>query len=216
MSRNATDELIASLAGGLAPVRRLRPPWQRATLWLLLVALLAAWPIAHLANLPLFLARAAEPRQGIEFAATLLTAIAALGSAFVLSIPGYSPRWALVPLPPLLVWLAASGLGCLHNGLGLGPPGWRLGASGDCYRFIVTASVPLAALLFLALRRARPLAPLPVALCGALGIAALAAFILQFFHPFDVTVIDLALHLAAVATIAALAAVLRRPLLGVR
>lgn len=216
MSRNSTDELIASLAGGLPPVRRLRPPLRRAALWVLLVALVAAWPVAHYAHLPLFMARAAEPRQGIEFAATLLTALAALGAAFVLSIPGYSPRWALAPLPPLLAWLAASGLGCLRNGLGLGPPGWRLGASGDCYRFIVTISVPLAALLFLALRRARPLAPLPVALCGALGTAALAAFILQFFHPFDVTLVDLALHLAAVATIAALAAVLRRPLLGAR
>ena len=54
-----------------------------------------------------------------------------------------------------------------------------------------------------------------MALCGALGVAALAAFILQFFHPFDVTVIDLALHLAALATIALLATALRRPLLGV-
>ncbi|MFO1408900.1 MAG: NrsF family protein [Steroidobacteraceae bacterium] len=214
MSSIDSNELIASLAGGLAPVRPLRPPLWRAALWLLLAALLAAWPVAHFADLPRFLARTAAPRQAVELAATLLTAIAALLSAFVLSIPGYSRRWALLPLAPLLAWLAASGLGCLRNGPGLGPPGARLGESGGCYTFIVAVSVPLAALLFAALRRARPIAPLPVALCGALAVAAFAAFILQFFHPFDVTVIDLALHLAALATIAAFAGALRRALLG--
>jgi hypothetical protein len=216
MNRTDSNELIAALASGLAPVRRLPPPLRRAALWLLLAALLAAWPVAHFADLPVFLARAAQLRQGVELAATLLTAVVALGAAFAVSIPGYSPRWALAPLAPLLLWLASSGLGCLHHGSGLGPPGQRLGPSGECYRFIVVVSVPLAALLFVALRRARPIAPLPVALCGALGVAALAAFILQFFHPFDVTVIDLALHFAALATIALLATALRRPLLGVR
>jgi hypothetical protein len=216
MNRTDTDELIASLAGALAPVRRLRPPLWRAALWLALAVLLAAWPVAHFADLPLFLGRASAPRQGLEFAATLLTGLAALVSAFALSIPGHSRRWLLAPLPPLLLWIATSGLGCLYNGVGAGPPGQRLGASADCYRFIVVVSVPLAALLFAALRRARPIAPLPVALYGALAVAALAAFILQFFHPFDVTLIDLGLHLAAVGTIILLAALVRRPLLRSR
>lgn len=214
MNTTDTDELIDALAGGLAPVRPLRPPLQRAALWLLLVALLAAWPVAHFSDLPRFLARSADPRQTVELAATLLTGMAALLSAFVLSIPGYSRRWALLPLPPLLVWIASSGVGCLHGGLGIGPPGGRLGPSGDCYAFIVAVSLPLGALLCVALRRARPIAPLPVALCGAVSVAALAAFILQFFHPFDVTVIDLALHLAALASVALVAGALRRPLLG--
>ena len=34
---------------------------------------------------------------------------------------------------------------------------------------------------------------------GALGVAGLAAFILQFFHPFDVTIMDLGTHVAALA-----------------
>jgi hypothetical protein len=214
MSRPDTHELIAALAGGLRPVRRLRPPLRRAMLWLLLATLLAAWPLAHYADLPLFLARASEPRQTLELAATLLTGIVALAAAFALSVPGYSPRWALAPLPPLLLWLATSGYGCLENGWSAGGPGGLIGESGRCFGFIVLTSVPLAALLFWALRRARPITPLPVALSGALGVAALAAFLLQFFHPFDVTVIDLALHLAAVGVIALLAAALRRPLLG--
>jgi hypothetical protein len=63
------------------------------------------------------------------------------------------------------------------------------------------------------LRRARPLDALPVAAVGTLGVAATAAFVLQFFHPFDVTVIDLALHLAAIALVVLIGTTLRRPLL---
>ena len=34
---------------------------------------------------------------------------------------------------------------------------------------------------------------------GAVGVAGLASFVLQFFHPFDVTIMDLGTHLAALA-----------------
>jgi hypothetical protein len=59
--------------------------------------------------------------------------------------------------------------------------------------------------LMLALRRARSLSPVLPAAVGGLGVAALAAFLLQFFHPFDVTFMDLGLHLAAVAIVVAIA-----------
>jgi hypothetical protein len=39
---------------------------------------------------------------------------------------------------------------------------------------------------------------------------------LQFFHPFDVTVIDLSLHLAAIALVVLVGILWRRPLLGVQ
>jgi hypothetical protein len=45
---------------------------------------------------------------------------------------------------------------------------------------------------------------------GGLGVAALSAFVLQFFHPFDVTVMDLATHLAAVALVIGGAALAER------
>ncbi len=53
-----------------------------------------------------------------------------------------------------------------------------------------------------------------MAALGTLGVAATAAFTLQFFHPFDVTVIDLALHLAAVALVMIIGTLWRRPLLA--
>jgi hypothetical protein len=66
--------------------------------------------------------------------------------------------------------------------------------------------------LYTVLRRSRPLEPLPVAVMAALGVAALAAFVLQFFHGFDTTVIDLAFHLAALGTVLAFANVAQRRL----
>jgi hypothetical protein len=106
--------------------------------------------------------------------------------------------------------VATSGLGCLQYGLGWGPAGHHMGESPHCFRFIVMVSLPLALLLYLVLRRARPIQPMPVALTAALGVAALAAFILQFFHPFDSTLTDLAAHFAAVLVVIGLAAATRR------
>jgi len=88
-----------------------------------------------------------------------------------------------------------------------------VGESAHCFIFITAASVPLAIGLFWMLRRARPMGALTVAALGTLGVAATAAFVLQFFHPFDVTVIDLAFHLAAVGLVVLIGTVLRQPLL---
>ena len=60
------------------------------------------------------------------------------------------------------------------------------------------------------LGRARSIAPLPVALLGGLGAAALAALLLQFFHPFGLTAIDLPIHFAAVLALVGLSALARR------
>ena len=144
-----------------------------------------------------------------------LWGLVAVVAAFHASVPGRSELWRYAPLPPLAIWIASSGLGCLAHGLGLGPPGDRLGESASCFMFIVVASLPLALLLLLALRRARPLEPIVVALVATLGVAAISAFVLEFFHPFDTTVIDLLSHLAAVATLVLLGAFARR-LLGAR
>ncbi len=208
-----TDRLIGDLVGTLQPVRRLRPPLQRAALWLLLVFFFATLAILHFAKLQVFAQRMAVTRTAAECTATALTGIAAVIAAFMLSVPDRSTRWALLPLPPFIVWLLASGLGCLQNGLSLYTGGSFIGESRHCVVFILGASVPLAALLFAALRRARPINPGLVAALGALGVAALAAFFLEFFHPFDVTVIDLTLHMAAVGAVILLAMGLRKPLL---
>ena len=55
----------------------------------------------------------------------------------------------------------------------------------------------------------------PLRFIGGVGVAALAAFLLQFFHPFDVTLMDLGAHLAALIILIGLFALSgRRTLAG--
>lgn len=207
-----TALLIERLSGELRPVRRLRPPAARALLWLAVVATVSALLIARFVDLSVITQRIAVPRIAAECIGSLLTGITAIFAAFQLSVPGRSRRWGLVPLPFLALWLAASGLGCLRNGWSPGRDG--VDESAHCFIFILAVSVPLAAGLFWMLSRARPITPLPVAMLGTLGVAATAALLLQFVHPFDVTVIDLAFHAAAVALVMLVGTLLRRRLLA--
>jgi hypothetical protein len=210
-----TEQLIERLASGLQPVHRWRPGW-RAVSWLLTVGVVAAILVLHFANLAVFAQRMAVPRVAIDCAATALTGLTAVFAAFKLAVPGNSLRWSLLPAPWFAVWLAASGLGCLRNGWVNHGSGGIIGESSHCIVFILAVSVPLAVALFAALRRARPIAPAPVAALGMLGVAAFSAFLLQFFHPFDVTAIDLGVHLTAVALVVLIGLAVRRPALATR
>jgi len=207
---SGTDGLIERLAASAGPVRRLRPPVLRAGLWLAAVAAALAAAVVLFADLDLFARRAADPKLAAELVFTLLTGILAVIAAFELSLPDRSGAWVLLPLPSLALWIASSGYSCWRHWLVHGPDGWVIGESAQCFRFILAVSVPLAVSLVLLLRRAAPLSPVRVAAVGGLGVAAMAAFALQFFHPFDVTFMDLAIHAAAVAIVVAAVAGVER------
>jgi hypothetical protein len=206
----ATERLIERLAAEAEPVRRLRPPGLRAALWLLAVAAVAAMGIATFADLDVFAHRAQDPKLVADMIATLVTGIAAVLAAFELSLPDRRPTWALLPLPPLVAWIATSGYNCYRHWITVGPDGWELGESTHCFRFILSVSVPLGVTLWLLVRRANPLAPVRVAAVGGLGVAAIAATLLQFFHPFDVTFMDLSVHAVAIAIVIAVASLWAR------
>ncbi len=143
-------------------------------------------------------------------AAMAATGVFAIVGAFFVSIPGASRRWLAAPLPFFLIWLISSGIGCFVNLTNNGTTGLEVGESGECLLFIVATSAMLALPLASRLSRARPIEPLPVALLGGLGIAALSAFVLIFFHPFTVTLLDLAMHLLAILFVVAVAGLLGR------
>jgi hypothetical protein len=198
-----TEQLIETLAADAEPVRRLRPPLARTAVWLVaFVAVVGAVTLAT-GTWPAMMARLADTRFAVEMAATFVTGLTAVVAAFYLSLPDRSRLWMLLPVPSLLLWLATSGYGCYRNWVAHGPQGWELGRSSDCFVFIVTMSIPVAVVLYLVLRRARPLEPLRVMASGGLGVAALAAGTLQFYHPFDVTVVDLSVHVVAVLIVVA-------------
>jgi hypothetical protein len=201
---SATDDLIKRLAGDAPAVRRLWSPTARAALWLLAVGIGGGLVVAVLADVGMFLERASSPRQAVELAATLATGILAIVAAFQLALPDRSAAWVWLPLPTAALWLATSGWGCVANWIA-GVPS-EISESVECLEIMIAASLPLGGAALVALYRARPLAPTRVSATAGLGVAALAAFLLQFFHPFDVTVVDLAFHAAGVALIVAASA----------
>ena len=206
-----TEQLIADLVTQAAPVRPLHLPLVRAAVWLVAIGALAALFIFSNARTA---ERTGYAMTDVEFWSMLATAVVGVLAAFELSVPGSSPRWTWAPVLPLTAWIASSGRSCYDL--------WRSGApvlpvpaeSPHCFMFIIFVSVPLAALLLWSLRRARPIAPLPVASTGGIGVAAAAAFLLQFFHPFDVTFMDLALHLVALGLVVGVLAAVGRKTLG--
>ena len=200
---SSTEQLIGQLAASAAPVKRLRPPALRAALWLTGVAAAAAIVLPFFADFALFVRKAQDAKFLIELAATLLTGIAAVIAAFELSLPDRSPAWAWLPVPPLAVWLAASGYNCWREWILVGDAGWRFGESAACFASIVGFSIPMGFALLFFLARAKPLAPVPVAALGGLGIAGLAAFLLDFNHPIDASFLDLGWHAAAVGLVIA-------------
>ena len=130
-----------------------------------------------------------------------MTGWVAVVAAFMTSIPGRSARWALLPLPPLALWIWESGMGCAR--------GWRLpgvhnasfGDSDHCVMFICALSLPLSLLLMALLRSTFPLRPNLTLALGGLAAAGTAATLLNFFHPYDASVSDLAFHAIAVALV---------------
>lgn len=191
------DRTIDHLAADLRPVRRLAPPALRALGWLAAVAALAGG-LAAVEDLRGVAARLAmAPDLWLSAAGALLTAVLAALAAFQLSVPGAARAWALLPLPAVLLWLGASGWGCLRGDV-LGQPA---GTPAECLRFIVLLSVPLSVLLVGLLRRACPLRPGLVAALGGLAAAAAAAALLPLVHPHDPSALDLAAHMAAVGVV---------------
>jgi hypothetical protein len=197
----AVDALIEMLAADVRPVRRLAPPFLRALGWLAAVGALAA-ALACFADLGALAHRlAATPDMWLAVAGSTLTAVLAAIAAFQTSLPDRKPAWALLPLPGLLLWVGASGLGCLRAWVVPGTHAASLTEARDCLVFILGVSMPLSALLVMMLRRAYPLRPNLTAATGGLAAAAAAATLLNFFHPYDAAATDLAVHAAAVAVV---------------
>ncbi len=192
------DGLIRSLAANLRPVRRLMPPWLRALCWLGVVAALGA-VLANVADLAALRQRLdSVPDMWLAVLGSSLTTLLAAFAAFQISVPDRRAAWALLPMPAVLLWIAASGLGCLRSWIVPGTHAASLTEARSCLVFIVGVSVPLSALLLAMLRRACPLRPDLTAILGGLATASAAATLLNFFHPYDAAATDLAVHVLAV------------------
>ena len=165
------ERLIRDLATDLAPVRRLRPPSVRALAWLAVVVATAI-VLSMIADLSALGHRLiAAPDMWLAVTGSALTAILAAIATFQLSLPDGRRAWALLPLPAALLWIVASGVGCLRAWFVPGTHAADLSEARDCLIFIVGLSVPLSALLIIMLRRACPLQPgLTAAIAGLAAV----------------------------------------------
>ncbi len=197
------EALIRDLSSGLSRVQRLRPPIWRMAGWLAVVAALGL-VLARISNLGAMWERlGGASDMWLAASGSALTALLAAMAAFETAVPGRSRWWPLLPLPGVLLWLGASGMGCLRA--------WAVPAAHDpslleersCLIFIVGISLPLSLLLGFMLRRAHPLRPGLTAALGGLAAAGAAATLLNLFHPFDAALSDVLVHLLAVALVVA-------------
>jgi hypothetical protein len=199
--RGTYDPLIRGLAADLTPVRRLAPPLLRTMFWLGIVAI-ATLLLAVFADLTGIERRlTAAPDMWLAVMGSTLTAVLATMAAFQLCLPDGKAIWALLPMPSALLWLSASGLGCLRTWLVPGTHDASFAEAKDCFVFIVGLSIPLSAVLILMLRRGYSLRPNLMGVMGGLAVAAASATLLNFFHPFDAAATDLSVHAVAVAVV---------------
>jgi hypothetical protein len=208
-----SEQLIDRLATGLQPVRRLPPPGLQALLWCALAVLVIGLAVAVHGLRHDLAQRMALPQEAVQFLASIATGLAAALAAAMLARPDRSPAWALLPMAPLVLWLGGLGWGCFADLDRMGPGALAMGTSWGCLKFILLMGTPLTVALYLLLRHAGPVRPLPVLLLGGLASAALCSAGLSLFHHLDAMLMVLVWHGGAVAVLVVLGWALGRPLL---
>ena len=208
------EALIDQLGAELVPVRRLLPPWLRTAGWLLAVAVIAAVLLMHYGVSGMLQRWAATPDLAWAGIGAVITTICAAWAAYALGVPGRRPAWAWLPLPGALLWIGASGLGCLRAWIAPGTQVATMRQSADCLVFIISFSIPLSALLIVLLRRACPLRPVLTAVMIGLASAAASASLLEICHAYDAAATDLLTHALAVAVVVAVNAAMGGRLLS--
>ena len=208
-----TNQLIEQLAARAKPVRPLASPWRRALVWFALAATVVA-VICLVSGLRADLATAMSvPATAIEWLASTLTGLLAGYAAFLVSVPGRSPRWIWLPLPALVLWLVSIGLGCLGEWWQVGSQAFAFDDHGaQCFGMITLVSLPLTLVLLLMVRHAGAVRPAETALLATLSAAALSSAAVSLVHDGESALMVLAWHASAVALLTGLGWVLSRRL----
>lgn len=183
-----TPDLIDLLATDATPVRRLRIPVVRAASWLAFAVLMVVLVGVGHGVRPDLVLKLHQPVFVAGVAAAIATAVLAAMATFIASVPGWSRRWLLLPVPALAVWVSTIGYGCLTNWVSIGPTGMSFGEAAQCFATLTLVGIPLSLVMLIMLRHVARLSPKPVALVGSLAVAAMTASALSIIHPLDATI----------------------------
>jgi hypothetical protein len=184
------------------------PPALRAILWMDAVLLVGAG--LALAGMPPALAPGADRWTWLALVGSALTAVLAALAAFNLCAPKDNQVWTLLPVPAIVLWAAASGLGALTMSAGAAPADETPADALECVEFLLMTGLPLLALIVFMLWRAAPVAPRRALAMGALASAGAAASLLTLVHPHAAGVLDLCAHAGAIAVMLGIGAALAR------
>jgi hypothetical protein len=196
-----SEDLIANLASGLRPVRRVWHPALSTAVWVLLAMAVIGGGVAWFGFRHDLAQRLAGGFDLPQLLAALTTGLLAAFAAFQLALPDRDRRWALLPLPAAGAWLATMGWGCLADLARHGPEAWRLTTSFPCLAFITGFGLPLTVAILWLARHAAPLRPGPVAALGGLSAAALASVGLSLVHYLDAALMVLVWHGMAMSVV---------------
>lgn len=201
-----SEDLIRRLATDLRPVRPALHPAATTALWLSMAAAVIVTAVLVSGLRHDLAARLAVGFDLPQLLTATATGILAAFAAFQLALPERDGRWALLPVPAAIAWLATMGWGCLQDLVRLGPEALRVGMSLPCLAFIAALGVPLTVAMLWLARHAAWLRAGPVAALGGLSAAALASVGLSLIHHLDAAVMVLVWHGVSVLVVAASAA----------
>jgi hypothetical protein len=175
--------LIDQLSARATPVRRLSSPLWRSLVWMSLAAVVIM-VIVSMYDVRAGWARVmASPDATFEWAMSLLTGVLAGYAVFQVSVPGRSLRWAWLPVPAAMLWIAGLGLGCLHEVARDSTAAFAFHAGRlVCVRAITFTSIPLGLVLLMMVRHAGVVRPGASAWLAMLSAAALSASAVSLIH----------------------------------
>lgn len=178
-----TGRLIDQLSARVSPVRRVSSPMRRTLAWLALALLVIAVILSYFDVRTGWARVMASPDASIEWAMSLLTGVLAAYAVFQVSVPGRNPRWAWLPVPAAVLWVAGIGLGCMHEIAREGSAAvvFRAGPM-ECLRDITMISIPLGLVLLLMVRHAGVVRPASSAWLAMLSAAALSSSAVSVIH----------------------------------
>jgi hypothetical protein len=167
-----TEDLIHQLGGELRPVRRLRPPWQRAAIWLACsvtyVTAVVAWAWVRRGGL----GAESDAPYVLQQAALGLTGILAALAAFASVIPGTASRARAALAAPVGLMMAALLWGTIRDLQQFGTIGIGRETDWPCVVSITFGGLALWTVGSVMLRRGAVLEPrLTAALAGVAAVS---------------------------------------------